>query len=114
MRLITPLLITVLITIFASCVQKGDIKIRRDMVEVWTENGWPPRDMDTPNSFTVSPWEAYKIAAGSKRISLKHKWICYRDNQYYFIADSFGKKNSAETAVKYGLQINGISGRIEN
>lgn len=113
MRLVN-LLIAVTIIMSASCVQKGDVKINGDMVEVWTGNGWPAKNMDTPESFTVSPWEAYQIAAKSKRISLKHKWICYRDNQYYFISDSFGKKNSAETVLKYGLKINGISGRIEN
>lgn len=114
MRVIDILLITATISIFASCMQKGDVKIHGDMVEVWTEDSWPAKDINTPASFLVSPWQAYQIAAESKRISLKHKWICYRDNQYYYIADSFGKKKSAETARKYGLQINGVSGRIEN
>lgn len=84
------------------------------MVKVWIGDGHPAKDMEPPKSFKISPWEAYQIVEASDRISLDHKSVCYRDAQYYYIADPFGKNNSAETAVRYGLKINGVSGKIEN
>jgi hypothetical protein len=113
-RVFNLILIIVIVTVFTACIKNGDAKINDDLIEVWTGSDWPPKDMDAPESFSVSPWEAFQIAAKSKRISLKHKWICYRDDQSYYIADSYGKRVNAITAFKYGLKINGITGEVEN
>ena len=36
-----------------------------------------------------------------------------RDNKHYYIADAFGKSDTAKTALKYGVKVNGRSGAIE-
>ena len=83
------------------------------MIEVWTKEGWTPADTPVPSGFKVPPEEAYRIVAKSKRLSLKHGWICFGDDKYYYIADAFGKANAARTALKYGVRVNGSTGAME-
>ena len=83
------------------------------LIEVWTKKGWPPTDSPTPNGFKVTPEQAYRIVAKSKKLSLKHRWICFRDDTRYYIADVFGKSGTAKTAAKYGVKVNASSGAIE-
>ncbi|HHY85886.1 MAG TPA: hypothetical protein GYA07_10215 [Verrucomicrobia bacterium] len=83
------------------------------LTEVWTKQGWPPPETPTPAGFKVSPNEAFKAVAESKRLSLKHRWICFRDDKHYYIADTFGKAADAKTAAKHGVKVNGVTGAIE-
>jgi len=53
------------------------------LIEVWTKQGWPPTNAPTPTGFKVSPQEAYRIVAKSKKLSLKHRWMCFRDDRHY-------------------------------
>lgn len=83
------------------------------LTEVWTKQGWPPPETPTPNCFKLSPSEAFNAVAESKKLSLKHRWICFRDDKHYYIADVFGKSGNAKAAAKYGVKVNGTSGVIE-
>lgn len=107
-------MVLLIAAIFGICTSYLNHKAYGELVQVWIGDAQSARGMETPKAFTISPWEAYQIVAESVWISLKHKSICYRDEQYCYIADPFGKNNSAETAVRYGLKINGASGKIEN
>jgi len=84
-----------------------------EIVEVWTKKGWPPEDYPTPNGFRISPFQAFRAVAQSKRLSLKHNWFCFRDSQFYYIADSFEKSISAKNAVKHGIRIDGDTGQLK-
>jgi len=84
-----------------------------NLVEVWTKEGGPPPEMQAPMGFKLSPNQAYEIVARSKKLSLKHNWICYRDQRYYYVADAFGQSSSAKTALKLGVKVNGTTGAIE-
>lgn len=106
------LMVTIAILGCCSCAHSKDGNTQ-NMIEVWTKQGWPPADAPAPNGFKVTPEEAYKIVAKSKKLSLKHRWICFRDTQHYYIADAFGKSDTAKTALKYGIKVNGNSGAIE-
>ena len=83
------------------------------LVEVWTTQGLPPTDSPTPTGFKVTPEEAYRIVAESKKLPMKHRWICFRDDSRYYIADVLGKSDTANTAANYGVKVNGSSGAIE-
>jgi hypothetical protein len=84
------------------------------IIQVWTKNNWPPENHQTFQEFYISPRQAYRAVAKSRRLSLKHHWVCYRDDKFYYIADTFGKNIDASNVVKYGLKINGVTGLIEN
>ena len=83
------------------------------LIEVWTKEGWPPANAPVPSGIKETPAEAYRIVAKSKKLSLKHKWICFRDEKQYYIADAFGKPDAAKTALKYGVKVNGSTGAID-
>ena len=83
------------------------------LTEMWTKPGWPPADAIAPKGFNVTPEEAYRIVAKSKKLSLKHRWFCFRDAKHYYIADAFGKSVTAKTALRYGVKVNGSTGAIE-
>ena len=83
------------------------------IIEVWTKEGWPPADTPVPSGFNLTPQEAYRIVAKSKTLSLKHEWICFRDDKDYYIAEAFGKFNAARAALKFGVKVNGSTGAME-
>lgn len=83
------------------------------IVQVWIKKGWPPEKHQTPQGFHVSPFQAFTAVAKSKKLSLKHHWVCYRDDKFYYIADTFGKTIDASNVVKQGIRINGQTGKIE-
>jgi hypothetical protein len=97
-----------------SCAHSKDGDSRNMLIEVWTKQGWPPTNAPAPAGFKVTPEEAYQIVARSKKLSLKHRWICFRDDTHYYIADAFGKSDTAKTALKYGVKVNGDSGAVES
>ncbi len=96
-----------------SCAVSSDSMNNAKLIEVWTKDGWPPSEMQATEGFKISPNDAYQIIARSKKLSLKHDWICYRDQRYYYIADAFGQSSSAKTALKLGVKVNGSTGEIE-
>jgi len=57
--------------------------------------------------------EAYRIFARRERLSLKHRWICFRDDKHYYIPDAFGKSIAARKAFKYGVKVNGNTGALD-
>lgn len=83
--------------------------------EVWnTSKEWPPEEMEPPPGFNISPANAFKIVAESKKLSLKHHWICFHDTSFYYIADTFGKLSLNYKALKKNaVKINGQTGKIE-
>jgi hypothetical protein len=83
------------------------------LIKVWTSQGWPSGEASVPAGFEVTPEEAFVIVAKSKNLSMKHRWICFRDDRYYYIADAFGRSDTARTALDYGVKVNGINGAIE-
>ncbi len=90
-----------------------DDNVKVGLIEVWTTEGWPPANTPIPSGFKVTPEEAYRIVAKSKRLSLKHKWICFRDDTNHYLADAFGKSKSARTALKCGVKVNGGTGTMD-
>jgi hypothetical protein len=112
-----PRVFALFLTVFAisGCQSAADTSDAKPtmLTEVWTKQGWPPPETPTPNGFKVSPSEAFKVVAESKKLSLKHRWICFRDDKHYYIADVFGKSADAKTAAKYGVKVNGATGVIE-
>lgn len=112
-----PRVFALLLTVFAmsgcqSVANSSDGKPAM-LTEVWTKQGWPPPETPTPAGFKVSPSEAFKVVAESKKLSLKHRWICFRDDKHYYIADTFGKAADAKTAAKHGIKVSGVTGAIE-
>ena len=97
----------------SSCALSTNGKSQNMLIEVWKTAGWPPAEMAAPEGFRVTPREAYRVVAESHRLSLKHKWVCFRDRNYYYIADAFGEDGRAKTAAKQGVRVNGMSGAIE-
>jgi len=83
------------------------------LIEVWTKSGWPPANATVPRGLKVTPEEAYRIFARRERLSLKHRWICFRDDKHYYIPDGFGKSIAARTAYKYGVKVNGSTGALD-
>jgi len=96
-----------------ACSYTEDGKGQKNLIEVWTKSGWPPEDMSGPNSFNITPRDAFILVAESKRLSLKHQWICYRDDTHYFVADAFAQPISGRAALKYGVRVNGSTGVVE-
>jgi hypothetical protein len=82
------------------------------LIEVWTQAGWPPDHLSAPASFKLTPKEAYTAVAQTKRLSLKHQWFCFRDDQYYYIADAFGRSPSAKAALQDGVRVDGRKGTV--
>jgi hypothetical protein len=69
--------------------------------------------MLAPASFVINPRDAYIRVASSRRLSLKHRWFCFRDEVFYYVADSFGREISARTARRHGIRVHGITGELE-
>jgi hypothetical protein len=114
----TPITLAFLVlgTVFTACVScvplsTGDEKSM--LTEVWTKDGWPPADMPPPAGFQITPRGAFEIVAKGKKLSLKHKWVCYRNETHYFIADVFAQSIDAKNALKYGARVNGVTGALE-
>jgi len=93
-----------------SCNNKGS---QMNLTEVWVKDGWPPVEMAAPSGFQITPRSAFKIVAESKKLSPKHKWICYRDEVFYYVADAFIQPSKEKTAIQYGIRINGQTGAVE-
>jgi hypothetical protein len=83
--------------------------------ETWNNSKeWPPEEMEPPPGFNISPANAFKIVAESKKLSLKHQWICFNDTSFYYIVDTFGKLSlNYKTIKRNAVKINGRTGKIE-
>jgi hypothetical protein len=81
---------------------------------VWTPNdgAWPAKSLAAPAGFTLTPYQAYEITRESRSLSLKHRWDLYADSRYYYVHDTF-LGDSPKEAHKYGLCIDGRTGKIE-
>jgi|ERR1043166_1308041 hypothetical protein len=97
----------------ASCALSTNGKNHDMLIQVWKTAGWPPAEMPAPEGFKLTPRDAYRVVAESRKLSLKHKWICFRDSHSYYIADTFGQSVRARTATERGIRVNGISGAIQ-
>ena len=84
-----------------------------DLIEVWAGEGYPPVELPAPLGFQVTPWGAYSAAIKSRRLSLKHRWACYRDGSSYYIFDTFCRDITAKNALQYGVKVNGVSGLLD-
>lgn len=82
-------------------------------MEVWVRNDWPPENHPTPPDFDISPNRAYRAVAESKRLSLKHNWVCYRDAKFYYMADRFGMSIDASNVAKRGVRVHGKTGQVD-
>ena len=102
------LTISALSFIVTSCLGQG--KLEPNLIFV--SKGWPDKKEVAAKGFKISPYEAFSTVAKNKKLSLKHKWICYRDNDFYYIADSFGKKITSTNIRKYSVRVDGESGAI--
>ncbi len=96
-----------------SCAVSTNGKPQAMLIEVWKSASWPPAQMPAPEGFKVTPREAYRAVADSQKLSVKHKWSCYRDGSHYYIADTFGELAPTRTAALHGIKVNGVSGAIE-
>ena len=84
-----------------------------DLVKVWAEQGYPPVELPAPAGFQVTPRDAYIAASRSKRLSLKHRWACYRDDSSYYVFDTFCRSATAKNALQYGVKVDGVSGSLD-
>ena len=80
---------------------------------IWIAPEPPTQAVATPSGFAVSPAQAYKTAATSRRLSLKHIWHIYADDRNYYIIDSF-LGSSAREALRNGVVIDGQTGKMKN
>lgn len=96
------------------CYVKSDAQSEA-LKEVWNNSKkWPPEEMGPPPGFNISPANAFKIVAESKKLSMKHHWICFHDTSFYYIADTFGTLSLNYGALKKNaVKINGQTGKIE-
>lgn len=83
------------------------------ILEVWTQDDWPPEGHPTAPGFKVSPYNAFRNVAKSKRLSFKHKWGCFRDDKFYYVADTFAKTINASNVKQYAVKIDGTTGEIK-
>ena len=87
---------------------------QNDLIGVWLENKWPPKEMEAPEGLTITPYEAFIIIAKEKKLSVKHIWHMYTDGKIYYIFDTFGKTSTSNNALKYAIKVNGLTGQIKN
>ena len=79
---------------------------------VWGEPTRPSVDVATPESFVVSPSEAYEIVRNKPwALSQKHVWHIYADERNYYVIDSF-LGSSPRKALRTGVVVDGQTGEI--
>lgn len=108
--LVLLLILLTNLVLFTSCSENSNAM---NLIEIWTKTEWPPEKLNAPKGFKINPYEAFLIIAENKKLSLKHRWICYRDDKYYYIADTFSHPPNADTALKYGIRVNGQTGEVQ-
>jgi hypothetical protein len=85
---------------------------KHDLEQVWIGEA-PPTSMAAPDGFMVSPYDAYRAVVDSRRISQKHRWAFFRDDEHYYVMDTFTTKGTAKNAQRLGVRVNGRSGQVE-
>jgi hypothetical protein len=79
---------------------------------ILVSKGWPEIKMPPPAGFEITPYEAFSIVEESSKLSSKHKWVCYRDEKFYYLCDSFGLRITAENVMRLGVKVDGQTGSI--
>lgn len=67
-----------------------------------------------PKHFQITPHQARMIAGKAWKLSLKHKFVCYYDDRYYYFYDIFWGPVSVEKVFRSGVRIDGKTGVIES
>ena len=84
-----------------------------DVDPVWIEDTPPPINIEPPNDFKITPYQAYQRIGSQRLLALKHVWHVYADSKFYYVHDAFLGSNSS-MAKKYGVKIDGQTGKIMN
>lgn len=80
---------------------------------VWTKEGKPSPNLEPLAGFIITPAQAHEKVWEARKLSLKHNWHIYADDQYYYVHDAFlGGKG--RRAYKYGVKVDGKTGEIKN
>ena len=65
-----------------------------------------------PAGFTVSPRDAHAELGNAWMLSLKHAFVCYADDRYYYFGDAFFREPSRERVLRSNSKVDGRTGEI--
>lgn len=105
--MIRIIILTFILCTCSSCTQQNKQPVVNN---IWVEDAQVPKDLTTPEGFSISPHEAYQVVLNARRLSLKHYWHIYADDSNYYIQDAF----LGSRPVKGGVIVDGRTGVIKN
>ena len=104
-----------LLLVFISSYSLGS-KVREKYLPVWTQEGDMPDNLPVPEGFSISPAQARRNIWDHKprppSLSLKHHWVYYHDDKYYYVADDFLGGVKASNIADLGVKVDGRSGAV--
>ncbi len=65
-----------------------------------------------PAGFTISPSDAHYELGHAWMLSLKHVFVCYADDRYYYFGDAFNREPPRERVLRSNRKVDGRTGEI--